>query len=88
MGGGFAGEFSKALENVIAVIREAGGGPHNLISLTIFVTSKDRYLESLKAIGAEYRRLMGRHYPAMTLVEIKGLVEEGAQIEIQGMAVL
>lgn len=84
----FAGQFSRALANVLEVVRAAGGGPQNLVALTIFVTSKAEYLASVKPLGAEYRRLMGRHYPAMTLVEIKGLVEEGAKVEIQGLAVL
>ena len=88
VGEGFVAQFTRALENVIEVVRAAGGGSRNLIRLTIYVTLKEEYLASLAPLGAEYRRLMGRHYPAMTLVEVKGLLEPGAKVEIEGLAVL
>ncbi len=88
VGDAFPAQFAKALENVVEVVRGAGGRPENLITLTIFVTNKEEYLATTKAIGPEYRRIMGRHYPAMTLVEVKGLIEPGAKVEIQGLAVL
>ena len=85
---GFVVQFSRSLENVLEVVRAAGGGPPNLIRLAIYVTVKDEYLASLKPLGAEYRRIMGQHYPAMTLVEVKGLLEPGAKVEIEALAVL
>ncbi|HEY3176736.1 MAG TPA: RidA family protein [Candidatus Polarisedimenticolia bacterium] len=88
VGEGFVAQFSRALANVIEVVRAAGGGPHHLIRLTIYVTARKDYLASLNPLGEEYRRLMGRHYPAMTLVEVKGLLEPGAKVEIEGLAVL
>lgn len=88
VGDDFAKQFGQALANVVEVVRAAGGRPENLLRLAIFVTNKAEYLSSLKPLGAEYRRIMGRHYPAMTCVEVKGLVEEGAKVEIEGWAVL
>ncbi len=85
---GFVEQFELALENVLAVVEEAGGGPENLARLTLYVTDRREYLESLAPLGAAYRRVMGRHYPAMALLEVRGLVEPGARIEIEGTAVL
>jgi enamine deaminase RidA (YjgF/YER057c/UK114 family) len=84
----FAAQFAQALENVIAVVRESGGEPSNITRLLIFVTSKKEYLNSLKAIGISYRQLMGKHYPAMTLVEVTSLLEDSAKVEIEALAVL
>ncbi len=84
----FAEQFRQALRNVVDVVETAGGKAENLISLTIFVTDKDEYNGSLGAVGAVYREIVGKHYPAMALVQVAGLVEEGAKIEIQGLAVL
>ena len=84
----FALQFGQALKNVVTVVTAAGGGPEHLARMTIFVTSKDEYVAAAKGIGAAYRALMGRHYPAMTLVEIKALLEEGAKVEIEATAVL
>jgi len=84
----FAKQFAQALRNVVAVVTAAGGTAEHIARMTLFVTSKDEYVASLKAVGEEYRALMGRHYPAMTLVEIKALLEEGAKLEIEATAVL
>jgi enamine deaminase RidA (YjgF/YER057c/UK114 family) len=84
----FVGQFDKALSNLLAVVREAGGGAENVARLTIYVTDRNEYLGSLKPLGEAYRRQMGRHYPAMTLVEVKGLVERGAKLELEATAVL
>jgi len=81
-------QFAQALDNVLAVVRTAGGRPEEIASLTVFVTDKRLYLSSQREIGALWKDRMGRHYPAMALVEVAGLVEEGALVEIQGMAVL
>ena len=84
----FVAQFARALENVLEVVRAAGGGAGHLVRLTIFVTDKKEYLASLRPLGAEYRRIMGRTYPAMTLVEVKGLYNDGALIEIDGVAAI
>lgn len=84
----FAKQFGQALRNVVTVVKAAGGEPEHVARMTIFVTSKDEYVAASKAVGEEYRALMGRHYPAMTLVEIKALLEEGAKVEIEATAVL
>jgi len=88
VGDDFVTQFGQALRNVVTVVRAAGGQPTDLITLTIFVTDKQAYLSSVKPLGGVYRELMGRHFPAMTLVEVKGLIEAGALVEIQGLAVL
>lgn len=86
--GGFPAQFGQALANVLTVVREAGGGPENIGRLTIYVTLKQEYIDSLKDVGAAYRGLMGGHYPAMALVEVTGLLEPGAKVEIEATAVL
>jgi enamine deaminase RidA (YjgF/YER057c/UK114 family) len=82
------GQFERALANVIAVVGEAGGRPEQIARLTIYVTDKDEYQERMKEIGECYRALMGRHFPAMVLVEVNSFLEDHAQIEIEATAVL
>jgi len=84
----FAGQFAQALENVLAVVHQAGGEPANIARLSIFVTDKKEYMAALKNIGAAYRLLMGTHYPAMTLVEVSALLEDSAKVEIEAIAVI
>lgn len=84
----FVDQFALALENVVAVVREAGGEPRSIVRFLIFVTDKREYLDNLKAVGAAYRQVMGRHYPAMALVEVKALVEDLAKVEIEAIAVI
>lgn len=84
----FAAQFEQALANVVDVVRAAGGGPEHLISLTIYVTDRSEYLMALPAVGDGYRRVVGRHYPAMALVQVAGLLEPAAKVEIQGIAVI
>jgi enamine deaminase RidA (YjgF/YER057c/UK114 family) len=86
--GGFAAQFARALANVLAVVREAGGGPEHLARLTLYVVDREEYRSALTAVGAAYRELMGRHYPAMTLVEVQALLEPGARVEIEATAVV
>jgi len=81
-------QFEKALENLLLVVQEAGGGAENIVKLNLYVTDKELYLASLKEIGQAYRKHMGKHFPAMTLVEVKALYEAGAMLEIEGLAVL
>jgi enamine deaminase RidA (YjgF/YER057c/UK114 family) len=86
--GNFVQQFSKALENVVAVVRAAGGAPEHLARLTVYVVDKQQYLSNQKQIGAEYRRHMGRHYCAMALVEVAGLLEWNALVEIEATAAI
>ena len=86
--GDFAAQFRQALGNVIAVVEAAGGEPAHLASLTVFVKDKGAYLASLKAVGTIWRELVGRHYPAMALVEVAELLEKGALVEIQAVAAI
>ena len=84
----FAEQFVQALENVLAVVRQAGGGPENIGRLLIFVTDKDEYESRRRDIGSAYRQLMGKHFPAMTLVEVSSLLERLAKVEIEALAVI
>jgi enamine deaminase RidA (YjgF/YER057c/UK114 family) len=84
----FVEQFAQALENVLTVVREAGGNPTNVARLLIFVTDKKEYIAGLKRVGAVYRQLMGNHFPAMALVEISSLVEDLAKVEIEATAVI
>ena len=84
----FGGQFEQALSNVLAVLETAGGLPSDLVRLTVYVTDLEAYNGSLKEIGAAWKRLVGRHYPCMALVQVKGLLEEGALVEIEGTAAL
>ena len=84
----FVEQWQQALANVLTVVGASGGTPEDIGRLTIYVTDLDAYLESRKKIGVVYRKLMGRHYPAMALVEVKRLVDTGALIEIEATAVL
>ena len=81
-------QFDKALENLLAVVRESGGKAENIVKLNIFVTDKNAYLSGMREAGQAYRKHMGKHFPAMTLVEVKSLYEDGAMVEIEGVAVL
>ena len=88
VGDTFLVQFARALANVAAVVRAAGGVPEHLARLTVYVTDRREYLADLAAVGEAYRAVMGRHYPAMALVEVSGLLEPGAKVEIEGTAVL
>ena len=84
----FVEQFDQALANVVAVVREASGSAESIARLTIYVTDKAEYLAAQASIGARYRVRMGKHYPAMTLVEVSALLEDGAKVEIEATAVL
>src|SRR6476661_10332695 len=81
-------QFDRALANVVTVVAEAGGQPRMIARLIIYVTDKNEYRDRMKEIGERYRARMGKHFPAMVLVEVKGLLEDRARIEIEGTAVL
>ncbi len=84
----FLGQFRQALKNVVAVLAEAGASPEHVTTMTWFVTDKAAYLRDAKAVGQAWREIMGRHYPAMTVVQVVALIEDAAQIEIQAQAVV
>ena len=84
----FAVQFLQALDNVIAVTRAAGGATEHIVKLLAFVTDLDAYRAATRDIGEGWRARMGKHYPAMSLVKVAGLLEPGALIEIEGVAVL
>jgi enamine deaminase RidA (YjgF/YER057c/UK114 family) len=86
--GGFVAQFEQALENAVEVVRAAGGDTTHVARLTVFVVDKGEYANHLPAVGAAFRRVMGRHYPAMSLVEVRGLLEPGARVEIEATAAL
>ena len=83
-----AGQFAQTLRNIVAILECDGAAPRNIARLTCYVTSIDEYLESAKEIGAAWREIMGRHYPAMALVEVVRLVERDAKVEIEATAVV
>lgn len=82
----FADQFALALENVVAVVRQAGGDQTSIASMRIYVTDKKEYTAQLKNIGQIYRQIMGKHFPAMVLVEVNALVEDLAKVEIEAIA--
>jgi enamine deaminase RidA (YjgF/YER057c/UK114 family) len=88
VGEDFVEQFDRALANVLTVVIEAGGRPEQIARLTVYVTDKREYRARTREIGERWRALMGRHYPAMSLVEVKGLLEDGAKVEIEATAVL
>ncbi|HRI65627.1 MAG TPA: RidA family protein [Polyangium sp.] len=83
-----AGQFAQALDNVLAVVRAAGGQADSIARMTIYVTDLDAYRNSLREFGQVWRERMGKHFPAMALVGVAGLVEREALIEIEAVAVL
>ena len=84
----FAGQFRQAIQNILAVLAEANGKPEHIVRLTWYVLDKQEYLSSLKEVGAAYRELMGKHYRTMAVVQVSGLVERNARLEIEATAVV
>lgn len=84
----FVGQVRQTLENVVAVVRAAGGEPHHITTMTWYFTDKQEYLGNLKGLGQAYRDVIGRHFPAMAAVQVVALVEDRAKIEIQAIAVI
>lgn len=84
----FAAQARQTLANIVAVLAAAGAKPEHLVRLTWFVTSRDEYNAALAEIGAAYRELIGRHYPAMSVVVVAGLLEPRARVEIEATAVV
>ena len=84
----FATQFLQSLDNVIAVVRAAGGGSEHITKLLVFVTDLEAYRAATRAIGEGWRERMGKYYPAMSMVKVAGLLEPGALVEIEGVAML
>lgn len=84
----FIGQVEQILHNIVAILREAGAGPEHLVRMTWFVVDKVEYMDRARELGEAYRNVIGRHFPAMTLVEVKSLLEEGAKVEIEATAVI
>ena len=84
----FVEQFDKALENVITVVTAAGAEPENIARLIIYVTNRTEYRERRREVGERYRKHMGKHFPAMVLVQVAGLLDDAAKVEIEGIAVL
>jgi enamine deaminase RidA (YjgF/YER057c/UK114 family) len=84
----FAGQFRQTLKNTLAVLAEAGGRPEHIVRMTWYVLDKQEYLGALKDVGAAWRELIGQHYPAMAVVQVGGLMEDEARLEIETTAVI
>ena len=84
----FAGQTRQALHNIVEVLAEAGARPEHIVRMTWYVMDKREYVAAWPAIGAAYREIIGAHYPAMTAVQVAGLVEDRARVEIEVTAVL
>ena len=86
--GDFVAQVEQALTNIVQVLAEAGGEPRHLVRMTWYLTDKSEYAARQKEIGQAYRRVIGRHFPAMTAVIVAGLLDEGAKVEIEATAVI
>jgi enamine deaminase RidA (YjgF/YER057c/UK114 family) len=84
----FGSQFKQTIKNILDVLAEAGGKPEHIVRLTWYVVDKQEYLAALKDVGTAYRELMGRHYPTMAVVQVSGLVEDLARLEIEATAVV
>lgn len=84
----FAGQVRQTLENIVAVLAEGGARPEHIVRMTWYVIDKHEYLGALSEVGAAYKAMIGRHYPAMALVQVAGLVEDRARVEIEVTAVV
>lgn len=84
----FVAQVEQALHNIVAVLAEAGAKPEHLTRLTWYITDKREYLSRLKEVGAVYRRVIDRHFPVMTMVQVSALIEDRAKVEIEATAVI
>jgi enamine deaminase RidA (YjgF/YER057c/UK114 family) len=82
------GQTAQALRNIVRVLKEAQAEPRHLVRLTWYVLSRDAYVREARDIGAAYREILGKHFPAMSVVEVRGLVEQRALVEIEATAVI
>jgi enamine deaminase RidA (YjgF/YER057c/UK114 family) len=84
----FVAQVEQALANIVAILTEAAAQPEHIVRLTWYVTDKHEYLTRLSDVGRAYRRVIGRHFPTMTLLQVAGLAEDGAKVEIEATAVI
>ena len=84
----FTGQARQALQNILSVLAEAGGGPEHVIRMTWYVVDKREYVAAYPQLGRAYREVMGRNFPAMTAVQVAGLIEDAARVEIEATAVI
>lgn len=84
----FAAQTAQALRNIVRVLAEAGGGPEHIVRMTWYIVDKKEYLANLKGVGQAYRDIVGRHYPAMAMVQVAALIEDRAKVEIEATAVI
>ncbi|WP_428929272.1 RidA family protein [Marinibacterium sp. SX1] len=82
------GQFRQTLINIVEVLQAGGAAPEHLVRLTWYITDKAEYLDNLRGFGAAYREIIGRHFPAMAVVQVTGLMEDAARIEIEATAVV
>ena len=88
IGDDFVAQAEQALKNIVRVLKEAGGEPRHLVRINWYITDKAAYLARQREVGEAYRRAIGRHFPAMTLLVVAGLLENGAKVEIEATAVI
>ncbi|MGO1773372.1 MAG: RidA family protein [Halomonadaceae bacterium] len=84
----FVVQVNQALQNIVAILKEANAGPEHIVRLTWYVTDKREYLARLREVGGAYREVLGKHFPAMTMIQVAGLVEDQAKVEIEVTAVI
>jgi len=84
----FSGQFRQTLINTLAVLAEAGARPEHIVRMTWYITDKKEYLAAIREVGASYRELIGKHYPAMAVVQVSALMEDEAKVEIETTAVV
>lgn len=84
----FVGQVRQALENIVAILAEAGGGPQHIVRMTWFITDKQAYVSRLPEVGRAYREVLGKHFPSMSVVQVMALIEDRAKVEIEATAVL
>ncbi len=84
----FADQAKQALSNIVEILAEAGGRPEHIVRMTWFIGDTDEYLGCLKDLGAAYREVIGAHFPVMSVIEVKGFIEDGAKLEIEATAVI
>jgi enamine deaminase RidA (YjgF/YER057c/UK114 family) len=84
----FAGQVRQALQNIVEVLAEANAGPQHIVRMTWYVLDKKEYVEAYPEIGIAYRDVIGRHYPTMSAVQVAGLIEERARVEIEVTAIV
>jgi enamine deaminase RidA (YjgF/YER057c/UK114 family) len=84
----FIGQVRQALQNIVSVLAQGGAGPEHIVRMTWYIVDKQEYLASLKSLGSAYRDIIGKNYPAMSAIEVKGLMEDKARVEIEVTAVI